>query len=74
MYAWFVLALVLNSKNKFIIATLTMWGVVHDEWVNYLRVYRCLLTNHLHDKAAEKCLANQLKQQCNNYKIHRVHQ
>ena len=32
-------------------------GVVHDEWANYLHVYRCLLTNHLHDKAAERYLA-----------------
>ena len=36
-------------------------GVVmcsYNKWTNRLRVYRCLLTNHLHDKAAELCLAN----------------
>ena len=27
-------------------------GVVHNEWMNYLRVYRRFLTNHLHGKAA----------------------
>ena len=36
-------------------------GVVlcsYNERTNCLRVYRCLLTNHLHGKAAELCLAN----------------
>ena len=36
-------------------------GVVwcsYNEWTNRLRVYRCLLINQLHGKAAELCLAN----------------
>ena len=36
-------------------------GVVscsYNEWTNRLRVYRRLLTNRLHGKAAELCLAN----------------
>ena len=36
-------------------------GVVwcsYNKWINHLRVYRHLLTNRLHDKAAEVCLAN----------------
>ena len=36
-------------------------GVVscsYNERTNHLRVYRCLLTNRLHGKAAELCLAN----------------
>ena len=57
---WFVLALLLHSKNNFIIAKLTVWvwcGVTYNEWTNRLSVYRRLLTNHLHGKAAEPCLA-----------------
>ena len=49
-------SIVFNSENKqFIIARLTMWV---REWANELftRVKR-LLTNHLHGKAAELCLA-----------------
>ena len=37
------------------------WDVVwcsYDERTNRLRVYRCLLTNRLHGKAAELYLAN----------------
>ena len=30
----------------------------YNERTNHLRVYRCLLTNRLHGKAAELCLAN----------------
>ena len=30
----------------------------YNEPTNHLRVYRCLLTNRLHGKAAELCLAN----------------
>ena len=30
----------------------------YNELTNYLHVYRRLLTNCLHDKAAELCLAN----------------
>ena len=33
-------------------------GVVYNERMNHLRVYRCLLTDRLHGKAAELCLAN----------------
>ena len=36
-------------------------GVVwcsYNEWTNPLRVYRHLLTNRLHGKAAKLCLAN----------------
>ena len=68
----FVLALVLNSENNFIIAKLTIWvwcgvvwyGVVWCGVVwcgvadKLLHVYRRLLTNRLHGKAAELCLAN----------------
>ena len=35
----------------------------YNEQTNRLRVYRCLLTNRLHGKAAELCLTN-------NYKVH----
>ena len=42
----FVLALVLNSENNFIIAKLMIW-VWHGA------IDRCLLTNRLHGKAAE---------------------
>ena len=31
---------------------------MYNEWTNCLRVYRRLLGNHLHGKAAELCLAN----------------
>ena len=52
---WFVLAQVLNCKNNFTIAKLTIWV-----WcgVAIMFSYRCLLTNRLHGKAAEICLAN----------------
>ena len=36
-------------------------GVVscsYNEWTNHLRIYRLLLTNRLHGKAAELCFAN----------------
>ena len=58
---WFVLAVILNSENKFTVTKLTGLGVVscsYNERTNHLRVYRCLLTNRLHGKAAELCLAN----------------
>ena len=54
-----LLALVLNSENNFIIAN--NLGVVwcsNNEQTNPLCVYRCFLTNRLHGKAAELCLAN----------------
>ena len=38
-------------------------GVVwysYNKQINRLCVYRCLLTNHLHGKAAELCLANSI--------------
>ena len=59
-YLWFVLAIVLNSKMKFISVNLTVWcGVaMYNERAIRLCVYRHLLTNHLHGKAAELCLAN----------------
>ena len=50
-------------------------GVVwcsYNEQTNHLRVYRCLITNRLHIKAAELCLANS-ENNSNNYKIHQVH-
>ena len=57
-----LLAIVLNSENKFIVVKLTVWvwcGVaIYNEWTNCLCVYRRLLTNRLHGKAAELCLAN----------------
>ena len=44
---WFVLAVVLNSESKFIVAKLTVWvwcGVAtYNEQTNHLCVYRCLL-------------------------------
>ena len=57
---WFVLAVILNSESNFIIAKLTLsLGVVWcSSQTNRLHVYRCLLTNRLHVKAAESCLAN----------------
>ena len=58
-YLWFVLTLVFNGENKpFIIARLTMWGCLYNERTNCLRMYKRLLTNHLHGKATELCLAN----------------
>ena len=33
-------------------------GVFYNEQTNRLRVYKHLLVNRLHDKAAELCLAN----------------
>ena len=49
---WFVLAVVLNSEKKFIIAKVTVWvwrGVaIMNGQIVY--VYRCLLTNCLHGK------------------------
>ena len=59
---WFVLAVILNSKSKFIVAKLTVWVWCHvasyNKRTNRLRVYSRLLTNHLHGKAAKLCLAN----------------
>ena len=55
-HIWFVLAVVLNNENKFIASCkVNSLGVVwcsYNEWINRLRVYRCLLTNRLHGKAA----------------------
>ena len=34
--------------------------VYYNEQTNLLHVYKCLLTNRLHDKAAELCLADSL--------------
>ena len=46
---WFVLSVVLNSENNFIIAKLTVWVWCGVAIMNgRLCVYRCLLTNHLH--------------------------
>ena len=50
----FVLAIVLSSENNFIIAKLTVWvWCSYNERTNRLRVYRRLLTNRLHGKAAK---------------------
>ena len=46
---WFILAQALNSENIF--AKLQIIYMFTD-------AYRCLLTNRLHGKAAELCLAN----------------
>ena len=54
---WFVLAVVLNSENKFIVAKLTVWVWCGVATMNGQIVYRRLLTNRLHGKAAELCLA-----------------
>ena len=32
--------------------------MVYNEWTNRLRMYKCLLTNRLHGKAADLWLAN----------------
>ena len=56
-YLWFVLAQVFNSKKSLYFEA-NYVGEVHNEWTNRLRVYRHLLTNSLHGKAAELCLAN----------------
>ena len=55
----------IDSKNKFIVAMnsceANSFGVVwcsYNERINHFLVYRRLLTNHLHGKAAELCLAN----------------
>ena len=58
--SWFVLALVLNSvynceANN--VGCCYDVGCCYNDWKNHLRVYRCLLTNRLHGKAAEICLA-----------------
>ena len=45
----------LSGRCFFLASQLTIVSL--DEWMNRLRVYRCLLTNHLHNKAAELCLA-----------------
>ena len=50
---WFVLTLVLNSENNFIIAKLTVWVWYGVAIMNGQIVYRRLLTNRLHGKAAE---------------------
>ena len=59
---WFILAVVLSSKNKLIVAKLAIWvwcGVAtYNERTNPLHVYRHFSTNRLHGKAAELCLAN----------------
>ena len=56
---WFVLTVVLNSENNYIIVKLTVWmWCSYNERTNRLHVYRHLLTNRLHGKAAELCLAN----------------
>jgi len=43
------------------------WSIMNRP-TNFLCVYKRLLANRLHGKAAELSLA-----QCENYKIHRVH-
>ena len=56
-----VIAVVLTSKNKFYNCKANDLGVVwcsYNEQTKPLCVYRRLLTNHLHGKAAELCLAN----------------
>ena len=63
---WFILALVLNSKNNFIIARQMIWvqcgvAIMNGLIVQVFTHYRCWLPNHLHGKAAKICLANQLK-------------
>ena len=55
---WFVLAPVLNSKNNFIIVKLKIWGWCGVAIMNRQIVYKCLLTNRLHGKPAELCLAD----------------
>ena len=57
---WFVLALVLNSEIFYNCEANDLGAVwsSYNERTNLLSVYRCFLTNRLHNKAAELCLAN----------------
>ena len=58
---WFVLAVVLEQRKQIYSCEANSLGVVwcsYNEQANRLHVYRRLLTNRLHDKAAELCLAN----------------
>ena len=60
---WFILALVLNSKNNFIIAKLTIWvWCSYNEWTNCLQIaYMVKQLNYV------------WLTECNNHKIHGVH-
>ena len=49
------LALVFNDENKFINARLMMC-IMYNERINCLRLYKHLLTNRFHGKAAKLCL------------------
>ena len=58
---WFILAVVLEQRKQIYSCEANSLGVVwcsYNEQANHLHVYRRLLTNDLHDKAAELCLAN----------------
>ena len=57
-YLWFVLAPKYSTAKTSLYFEANYVGEVHNEWTNCLRVYRHLLTNSLHGKAAELCLAN----------------
>ena len=51
-----------KSRDKLINPSVNLFIRVvwcsYNELTNCLHVYRCLLTNRLHGKAAELCLAN----------------
>ena len=58
---WFDLAIILNSEKQIYSYEANSLGVVscsYNEQTNRLLVYSRLLTNRLHGKAAELCLAN----------------
>ena len=55
---WFVLAVVLNGENKFIVAKLTVWVWCGVAIMKGQIVYAFIDANCLHGKAAELCLTN----------------
>ena len=52
----------IEQRKHFIIIKLTdlsvVWCSYNDRTYRFIRCFRCLLTNRLHGKAAELCLAN----------------
>ena len=47
----------INSIHRVLLFLLCVYSYFYNERTNCLRVYKHLLTDHLHDKAAELCLA-----------------
>ena len=48
----------IEQRKQVYICIANYMGVVCNERMNHLCVHRCLLTNRLHGKVAEQCLAN----------------